>query len=273
MSYVTKATIKSVGLRRELNAEERVPAFDAKIEVPITPELHKILCKGINKPVNLSTLQDAGIDSIKYCAELEGVSLEYSGYVLSSVKINNATVKLNTSLTGSIRLQSQVNNAHGIAEALNEITNEPVTLTIDAEKLSVKIVPDQMDIEDQTENLAPDPAAKNPEPTSTKEKIGESPALHVVGDKGEDLTEAEIAAREKEKDALLKRTTGGSKEESNVSDEVAEALAMINDLEGKKLGQGDENDLEQLKERLEAGRALNQTQVEQLNDLHHRYAA
>jgi hypothetical protein len=273
--YETKATIKNINLRSEIAGEERQPAFDVKLELPITPDFHKILCKGIKKPVNLSTLQDAGIASMKYSAEIEGLTVAYGNYVISSAKMNNATVNLNTSMTGNIRIQSQINNSHGLAEALNEIVNEPITLQIDEDKLSLKIIPDQMDLvdEDKSQDLSPKPNAENKSPEKVKDTASGATgdgSLHVEGTTDTSLTPEVIEARKREKANMLKQQTKSTAEES---DPVTEkALEIFAELEGVKLGQGDQNEFDQLKEKVDNGRKLTDFQFDQLLELNARYS-
>lgn len=289
--YKTQATLKNINLRTEFKGEdERQGAFDLKVEAPLTPELHLFLCKHVEKAVPIKQLIGSGLVQINYGIELENVLFKIGEHEILGAKINKVVGKLGGKQIAVIRVQAQIHHK-GLIDDLNDITGEPQTIEV------TELQGDMLDDADQTAAVAPDPEGKDvaePQKTAAKKKPaakkpkketakkdtggassadkGNGQALHVVGDEGVELTDEEIAAREKEKAALASRIVK-PKPEGNAQEEVQQALDMVLDLEGKKMGQGDELEFSKMKERLDAGKALNMTQVEQLNDLYNRYAA
>ena len=286
--YKTQATLKNINLRTEFQGEdERHGAFDLKVEAPLTPELHLFLCKHTEKAVPIKQLIGSGLAQINYGIELENILFTIGEHEIRGAKLNKVIGKLGGKQIAVMRVQSQIHHK-GLIDDLNDITGDPMTITI--EELQGDL------LEDQTEAVKPDPESKNIAPeqkvmeknkaakkahvakkkakaTAKKPTGGASSAeLSVVGAKKDDLTDEEIAARQKEKEALLARTVK-AKPEITAQDEVQQALDMVLDLETAKMGQGDELEFNKMRERLDAGKPLSMTQAEQLNDLYNKYAA
>lgn len=263
--YKMRAVIKNVNLRTEIAGDERHGAFDLKIETPLTAELHKWLCKRTENSINLTTLANCGLDSVKYQAEYEnvriGIGVTPGELSFNGAKVNNIQAEFEGKQTLTFRIQAGM-QVRGMIDDINDLTGEQIELSLE------ELQGDMLDNEQKESEQIPEKPKASTKKKSSKKKKKSDQTLHVAGRGTDNLTEAQIASRKQEQENLSKGSKGGLSEEDKEQEQIN---SMMNDLNLVQLAGDDVEDFAVLKEKHDNGRKFTENQVRLMAEIHAQY--